>query len=203
MLKQKNISVAIYARVSTREKQEVENQLRQLREYCQRCGHTIFNEYIDKESGAKGRSERQAFSQMFKDASKRKFDLILFWSLDRFTREGLQKTIFYLQQLDGYGVNFHSYTEEYLQSDNELVRNILLAVLSSLASIERKRISERTKAGLATVKARGKTLGRPTKQHLMNEIATLKERGFNKSQIAKKLKTSRDTVIKYWPQQVN
>lgn len=203
MNNQKKTTVAIYARVSTREKQEIENQLRQLREYCERCGHTIYKEYIDKESGAKGRSERQAFSQMFKDASQKKIDLVLFWSLDRISREGLQKTIFYLHQLAGYGVNFHSYTEAALQSDNELVRNTLLAVFSSLASIERKRISERTKAGLATAKAKGKILGRPTKQHLMNEIAILKEKGFNKSQIAKKLKTSRDTVIKYWPQQAN
>jgi len=65
---------------------------------------------------------------MFQDAAQRKFDLVLFWALDRFTREDLQKTIFYLRQLDDCGVKFHSYTEPYLNTDQELVRDILLSV---------------------------------------------------------------------------
>ncbi|MCH8019688.1 recombinase family protein, partial [candidate division KSB1 bacterium] len=76
-------------------------------------------------------------------------------ALDRFTREGLQKTIFYLRQLDDCGVKFHSYTEPYLNTDQELVRDILLSVLASLAKQERRRISGRLKAGLETAKKRG------------------------------------------------
>jgi hypothetical protein len=56
---------------------------------------------------------------MFKDARQNKFDILLFWSLDRFTREGLFKTITYLQLLDSYGIVFHSYSEEYLNTENE------------------------------------------------------------------------------------
>ena len=82
---------------------------------------------------------------MFQDAAQRNFDLVLFWALDRFTREGLQKTIFYLRQLDDCGVKFHSYTEPYLNTDQELVRDILLSVLASLAKQERRRISGGTK----------------------------------------------------------
>ena len=73
-------------------------------------------------------------------------DTTPFWALDRFTREGLQKTIYYLQQLDNFGVNFHSFTEPYLNTDQEFVRDILISVLASLAKQERRRISERTKA---------------------------------------------------------
>lgn len=83
---------------------------------------------LTMKSDNKGRGERQEFSQMFQDAAQRKFDLVLFWALDRFTREGLQKTIFYLRQLDDCGVKFHSYTEPYLNTDQELVRDILLNV---------------------------------------------------------------------------
>ncbi len=57
-------------------------------------------------------------------------DRVLAWSLDRFTREGIQKTIFYLQQLDGLGVNFKSYTEQYLDTDNELIRHVVLGMLA-------------------------------------------------------------------------
>jgi DNA invertase Pin-like site-specific DNA recombinase len=60
-----------------------------------------------------------------------------------------------LQRLQSHGVTFHSYTEEYLSTDNELVRNILLAVMSSLAKVEAQRISQRTKAGLALAELEG------------------------------------------------
>ena len=66
-----------------------------------------------------------------------------------------------LQRLQGNGIDFHSYTEEYLATYNDLVRNILLAVMASLAKVEAQRISERTKAGLARARAHGKRLGRP------------------------------------------
>ena len=92
--------VAIYARVSTKDKeQDVENQLVQLREFCDRQRYEVAGEYIDHESGKEGRRERSAFARLFEDAAGRKFDLVLFWSLDRFSREGIRKTILYLQQL--------------------------------------------------------------------------------------------------------
>lgn len=98
---------------------------------------------------------------MFADASQRQFDLLLVWSLDRFSREGVAATVVYLQRLGSYGVSFHSYTEEHLSTDNELVRNILLATLASLAKLEREKISQRTKAGLERARASGKRIGRP------------------------------------------
>ena len=71
------------------------------------------------------------------------------------------QTVGYLQRLQAHGVDSHSYAEEYLATDNELVRNILLAVMASLAKVEAQRISERTKAGLARARAHGTKLGRP------------------------------------------
>ena len=69
-----------------------------------------------------------------KRSHKRKFDCVLFWALDRFTREGMVPTILHLRRLNACGVGFHSYTEAHLATDNELVRNILLvATLASLA----------------------------------------------------------------------
>ena len=56
--------------------------------------------------------------------------------------------------MDSYAVSFHSYTEPHLATDNELVRNVLLALLASLAKVEAQKISERTKAGMARARAR-------------------------------------------------
>ena len=192
--------VAIYARVSTKDKQDVTNQLRELRHWCRKMNYKVYHEYIDNESGAKGRRERKAFGQMFEDAGRRKFDLVVFWALDRFTREGLAKTIYYLQQLEGFGVHFRSYTEPFLNTESEIARDILLAAFASLAKQERLKISERTKAGLETARRKGKRLGGPSKKHLTGEIKRLatKEK-LSKRAIAKKLKISRPTVYKYYP----
>ena len=128
--------MAIYARVSTDDKsQHPENQLGELRAWATNSGHTISREYIEYESGRKGTDKRKQFAALFDDAAKRKFDCVLFWALDRFSREGMVQTIIYLQRLSSYGVAFHSYTEPHLATDNELVRNILLALLSSLAMV--------------------------------------------------------------------
>ena len=134
--------VAIYARVSTDDKgQDPENQLTELRAWYTAAGHTISREYVDHESGRKGADKRKQFATLFDDAAKRKFDCVLFWALDRFSREGMAQTIIHLQWLSSYGIGFHSYTEAHLATDNELVRNILLALLSSLAKVEAQKIS--------------------------------------------------------------
>jgi DNA invertase Pin-like site-specific DNA recombinase len=73
----------------------------------------------------------------------------------------MAQTIGHLQRLNSYGVSFHCYTEPHLATDNELVRNILLALLSSLAKVEAQKISERTKAGMTRAKAKGIKIGRP------------------------------------------
>src|ERR1700716_276231 len=70
-------------------------------------------------------------------------------------------TILHLQRLAAASVAFHSYTEPMLSTDNEMVRDIVLAVMASLAKVGRGRISERTKAGLAPGRAKGTRLGRP------------------------------------------
>jgi DNA invertase Pin-like site-specific DNA recombinase len=154
--------VAIYARVSTDDKgQDPENQLRQLREWCGRMGYPIAREYVEHEGGGTGVERRKQLGVMFAAAARRHFDLLLVWSLDRFSREGMAATVTHLQRLSSHGVAFRSFTEEHLSTENELVRNVLLAVLASLAKLEREKISQRTKAGLERARARGKVLGRP------------------------------------------
>src|SRR5262249_59512718 len=113
------------------------------------------------ESGRKDAQGRKQFARLFDDAHKRKFDCVLFWALDRFTREGMVPTVMHLQQLASCGVSFHSYTEPHLSTDNELLRNILLALSSTLAKVESQKIGERTRAAMAPAPAQGKHVGRP------------------------------------------
>ena len=189
--------IAICARVSTDDKgQDPENQLAQLRAWC--AGHEIIGEYIDYESGRKGLDKRKAFAALFEDASRRKFDCVLFWALDRFSREGMVPTIMHLQRLGSYGISFHSYTEAHLATDNELVRNVLLAVLASLAKVEAAKISERTKAGMEHARARGKAIGRPPiSDELQAEIAARAAAGATAYRIAQDLRIDRKSVVKY------
>jgi DNA invertase Pin-like site-specific DNA recombinase len=122
--------------------------------------YEVAREYVEHESGGKGADQRPQCARLFTDAAKREFDMVLVWALDRFSRNGLTSTVVDLQRLRSHGVGFHSYSEPHLSTDNELVRDVLLAVLASLAKLERQKISERTKAGLERARARGKRLGR-------------------------------------------
>jgi DNA invertase Pin-like site-specific DNA recombinase len=191
--------VAIYARVSTDDKgQDPENQLRELRAWCANAGHAVIGEYVDYESGRKGAERRKQFAALFDDAAKRKFDCVLFWALDRFSREGMAQTIAHLQRLASYGVSFHSYSEAHLATDNELVRNVLLALLSSLAKVEAQKISERTKAGMARAKANGIRIGRPKLGvEIRQKIAQRTAKGETAYAIAKALGVDCRSAVKY------
>jgi len=190
------MKVAIYARVSTKTKgQETENQLTVLREYCERMGFNVYREFIDHESGTK--TNRGAFTEMFVAAAQRKFDLILFWSLDRFSREGVRKTIFLLQQLDDYGVAYKSYNEQFIDSSG-IFKDVIISLLATLANQEQVRLSERVKAGLERAKSHGRVGGRPTiTGEQVQKILELKNRDMSVRQIARKLDIHHKTVSTY------
>ena len=95
-------------------RQDTENQLSQLRQFCESQGWKVVHEYVDRASGK--RSDREQFQKLFEGASQRKFDVVLFWSLDRFSREGVRETLNHLERLNNYGVNYRSFTEQYLDS---------------------------------------------------------------------------------------
>jgi DNA invertase Pin-like site-specific DNA recombinase len=148
---------AVYARVSTR-KQENENQLHQLREFAARQGWTVVVEYVDVVTGS-GKKARERFDAMMGAASRREFDVVLFWKLDRFSREGTRKTLVYLTQLDGWGVCWRSFQEQWFDSCGPF-KDAVISIMATLAEQERVTISERTLAGLQRARRAGKVLGR-------------------------------------------
>lgn len=150
------MKVAIYVRVST-DKQEVDNQLIQLREYCQKSNYSIYKEYVDIISGKE--NSRPAYDLLFNNAHKKLFDIVLFWSLDRFSRTGTLYTLQKLQELTNLGIDYESYQEPYIRTAGQF-KDIVISIISTIAKLERERISERTKAGLKRAKLNGKKLGR-------------------------------------------
>src|SRR5262245_39042305 len=93
-----------------------------------------------------------------------------------------------------------SYTEAHLATDNELLRNILLAVMSSLAKVEAQKIGERTRAGMARAKAQGKHIGRPALDPaLRRKIAKHMAAGLSAYAVAKQLGIDPHTAAKYAP----
>jgi DNA invertase Pin-like site-specific DNA recombinase len=170
------MKVCLYARVSMDEGaedkryQEPENQLGPLRAWAAALNWPIVAEYIDKASG--GDSGRPEFRRMLDDARTRKFDVILIWKLDRFSRERMLNTVSYISELRRWGVGIKSQTESWLDTcqDNPIA-DVVLAIMAWAASEERRKISDRTKAGIARRRAIGQWKGgRPKKRVVASTI---------------------------------
>jgi DNA invertase Pin-like site-specific DNA recombinase len=185
------MKIALYLRVST-DKQETENQAIQLREFAAKQGWQIVREYCDYESGAK--ADRPEFKQLFEDASRRKFDLVLFWALDRLSREGVYQTLQHLNRLESYGVGFRSFTEPFFDSCG-VFKDAIIAIMATLAKQERVKRSERTRAGLARVRAAGRSLGRPRSiRATSDDVARLRAAGHSYRSVASELGVSLRSV---------
>jgi DNA invertase Pin-like site-specific DNA recombinase len=188
------VRVALYGRVSKDDgKQSTENQLHELREFSARAGWTVVREYIDHASGKT--ADRPEFKMLFDDASKRKFDLVLFWSLDRFSREGVLETLNHLQQLSSWRVEWRSYQESYFDSCGPF-KDVVVSLMATLAKQERLRISERTKAGLQRARRAGKALGRPRLKIDLTSLRRLQHNGLSLRQIAQQEHLSLSTVVR-------
>jgi DNA invertase Pin-like site-specific DNA recombinase len=188
------MKIALYARVSKRDsKQDTENQLAQLREFSRAQGWDVVHEYVDRASAKNG--DRVEFQQLFRDASQRKFDLVLFWSLDRFSREGVRETLNYLERLSSYGVGYRSYTEQYLDSCG-IFKDAVLSILATIAKQERVRLSERVLAGLDRARKQGRIGGRRPLVVDRSKIAALDADGWTTREIGEEMGISSASVCR-------
>lgn len=176
------MKVAIYARVST-EEQTYEQQLQPLRAFVAgQNDWVIVKEYVEKESAFAEGSDRKQFKEMLDAARQRKFDLLLVWSFDRFSRGGVFATIPLLHTLRQYGVNFKSLTEPFLDSTSETFE-LIMPIFSWIAKQESKHKSERLKAKFAWKRKENKPTGRASQTILMKaqgipeKILELKKQG--------------------------
>jgi DNA invertase Pin-like site-specific DNA recombinase len=184
----KTLRIAIYARVSTDDRgQDPRNQLHALRRFARAQGWIVVKEYVDYATGKNG--DRSQFDAMWAAVEGHAFDCLLFWSLDRLTREGSLPTLLYLERLAANGIKYKSYTEQYIDSLGPF-GDAIVAVLAAVAKQERLRMSERTKAGLARVRAKGVRLGRPPKPMDVAVARALRAKGETLRAIGLRFKVS-------------
>jgi DNA invertase Pin-like site-specific DNA recombinase len=188
------MNVAIYCRVSTRDKgQETANQRLQLEKFARKQGWTVVQVYEDRATGRRGESGREAFKLMFAAAARRDWDCLIFWSLDRFSREGAFPTLRYLTRLSELGVSYRSYTEEYINSTG-IFGDVIVSLLATLAKQESIRLSERTIAGLERSRAQGRIGGRPRLACDTDKVLKLHAAGQSLAAIAKELGVSKTSI---------
>jgi DNA invertase Pin-like site-specific DNA recombinase len=173
---------AIYARVSTRNgHQDPETQLLALRQVAERAGWQIAGEYVDHGiSGAKCRDRRPEFDRLLKDATRRQFDIVMAWSVDRLGRS-LQDLVAFLGDLHAQGIDLYLHIQGI--DTTTPGGKALFQMMGVFAEFERAIIQERVCAGLAKARAQGKRLGRP-KVSLSVERSIQEARAAGKGQLA-------------------
>lgn len=184
--------VAIYARVST-DKQKVDMQLDELRQYVKRAGNKIYKEFIDEGFTGKN-TQRPAFKEMMELARQRKFDVLLVWKLDRLSRS-LKDLINTLDELGHFGIDFISHDNQIDTTTSQ--GRLIFSVVGAVAEFERDIISERIKAGLKNARSKGKRLGRPpVSPIIIKQAKELRAQGLSYRKIGKRLGISESMVRK-------
>jgi DNA invertase Pin-like site-specific DNA recombinase len=149
---------AFYLRVSTLD-QTTANQERELRAIADRVGYDIIKVYKDHGvSGAKARDKRPAFDALCRDATKRQFDVVMAWSVDRLGRS-LQDLVAFLSELHALRIDLFLH-QQGLDTTTPAGK-AMFQMMGVFAEFERSIIQERVRAGLARAKSEGKRLGRP------------------------------------------
>lgn len=187
-----NKRAALYVRVST-DAQTVENQIRELRQIAERRGWDVAEIYNDAGiSGAKGRNGRPGLDTMLKDASRRKFDIVMAWAIDRLGRS-LIDLLDTIQHLEACGVDL--YLDQQAIDTTTPMGRLVFQVTGAFAEFERTMIRQRIKAGLKRAVAQGVKLGRPkidgtTERKVRKQLA----RGEGILKVAKSLGIGTGTV---------
>jgi len=175
------------ARVST-DRQSVENQLRELHEVADRMGWLVVEEFSDRGiSGAKGRKDRPRLDALLKGVSRKEFDLVAAWSVDRIGRS-LIDLVGFLQELHATGVDL--YLHQQGLNTTTPAGKALFGIMGVFAEFERAMIRERIQAGLARARVKGtrsgRAIGRPLVDGAIEEtIKRLGAKGLGMVKIAK------------------
>lgn len=167
-------------------------QLEELRELAKRHKWDIVTEYIDK--GVSGSKEsRDQLDKLMKDATRKKFDVVMVWKFDRFARS-MKHLVTALDEFRVLGIDFVSH-QEAIDTSTAMGR-VMFGIIASMAEFERELIRERVKAGLEKVKRRGVKLGRRETEFDVQEAITLRKEGVSWGEIAKRLGVSKTVVYR-------
>ena len=188
------MKVAIYTRVSTQQ-QTVENQLLELYEVCERNDWTVVEEYSEVISGTKGVDERSELERMLIDASRRKFDKVVVWSVDRVARS-MKHLIQVLSQLQDLDIDIYSYKQGIDTSTT--MGSSFFHMVGIFAELENNLRSERQKIGIKRALDNGAKFGRKTiiDDLMISNVVQERDEGLSIRKIATKLDLNRGVVLK-------
>ena len=188
------MNVGIYVRVSTLQ-QTTDNQKLELYEVCERNYWTVVEEYNETVSGTKGESDRDELKRMLTDASRRKFDKLVVWSVDRLGRN-MKHLVTVLSQMKDLDVDIYSYKQGIDTSTT--MGSSFFYMVGIFAELENNMRSERQKIGIRRALESGAKFGRKSKlsKSVLTQIHSLREQGQSMRQISKELDISVATVHK-------
>jgi len=177
----RKVVAAVYARVSTIDHgQDPSMQTRELSEYCVRRGWTVYGTYVD--NGVSGKKDsRPALNRLMADSHARRFDVVVCWRFDRFSRS-VSHLCRALETFNSLGIQFVSLCEQV--DTNTPTGKLVFTILGAVAEGERNLIAERVRSGLRNARAKGKTLGRPKKAVDIDRINSLRASGHSWRTIA-------------------
>jgi DNA invertase Pin-like site-specific DNA recombinase len=185
MSSRKPRKVAVYVRVSTHD-QTTENQRRELAEVAERAGWDVVAVFSDEGiSGAKGRDKRPGFDALMKAVTRREVDMVAAWSVDRLGRS-MQHLVETLSAIRAAGADLYLHKQA-LDTTTPSGR-AMFGMLSVFAEFEREMIVERVRAGMATAKAKGKSVGRPkASEETLQRIRELRAQGVGMLKVAREV----------------
>ena len=189
--------VALYCRVSTSTKdQTTENQVRELKSYCERMDYEVVKIYEDEVSGAKSREKRPAYSELCKDAFLKKFDIVIGWDVSRFGRS-MKEFVHFLSDMDEKGIGVIA-VKNGLETFSSSGR-MMMKLIGVLEEWNREMLIERTNAGLARTVASGTKLGRKSvlTPSTKRKILDLKGNGSSIRNIADEVGVNRGAVQRF------
>ena len=188
------MNVAIYVRVSTQQ-QTTENQLLELYEVCERNDWTVVEEYNETVSGTKGQSDREELNRMMIDASRRKFEKVVVWSVDRIGRD-MKHLVSVLSQMKDLNVDLYSYRQGIDTSTT--MGSSFFYMVGIFAELENNMRRERQIVGIRRALENGAKFGRKSKLNdvTISAISSMREEGQSIRKIAKELNLGVGTVHK-------
>lgn len=191
--------IVAYLRVSTN-KQDLGSQWMTLEAWAKSRKISIDERIVEEEPVSGKEDERPKFQELWKRVREKRIGTIVVAELSRLSRK-MRTLVNFLYDCLENNVMIVSIREGWLEEAmrNDIVRPIIIAVFATLYELERKMISERTRAGMARAKARGKHVGHPYKlsQREVRELVKLYEEGVPIKRIAERLGVSRTTVYRY------
>jgi len=186
------MKVAIYARVSTNE-QNVQNQVVELERYCTARAYEVYKMYVDE--GVSGSKEsRPQFDAMMSAASKRLFDCLLVWKLDRLSRS-LKHLLNTMDTLNSLGISFICYTDNIDTTTS--TGKLMFSIIGAFSEFERSLIRERVCLGLQRAREKGKKLGRPIAKLNDYKVSSLSYQGMSLREIARQTGVCHVTVLNH------